>query len=111
MKPPIIESGGAMIQVIYRWQVKNGQEDTFARAWTRGTRVIRATFKGAHGSVLLRSQRETSNFVGIATWERLEDVQAFWSSAHPDPEAFRIVSETGTFLSREVFDEIQDLEI
>ena len=100
-----------MIQVIYRWQVKNGQEQTFARAWTQGTRVIRATFKGARGSVLLQSQRDTSNFVGIATWERLEDVQAFWSSAHPDPEAFRIVSETGTFLSREVCDEIQDLEI
>jgi heme-degrading monooxygenase HmoA len=107
----IIESGGAMIQVIYRWRVQNGQEETFARAWAQGTCVIRATFTGAHGSVLLRSQRDTSHFVGIATWERLEDVQAFWSSAHPDPEAFRIVSQTGTFLSREVFDEVQDLEI
>lgn len=100
-----------MIQVIYRWQVKDGQEETFARAWTQGTRVIRATFTGAHGSVLLRSQRDTSHFVGIATWERLEDVQVFWGSVHPDPEAFRIVSETGTFLAREIFDEIQDLEI
>jgi heme-degrading monooxygenase HmoA len=91
--------------------VKDGQEETFARAWTQGTRVIRATFTGAHGSVLLHSQRNTSHFVGIATWDCLEDVQAFWGSVHPDPEAFRIVSETGTFLSREVFDEIQDLEI
>jgi hypothetical protein len=49
--------------------------------------------------------------VGIATWESLEDVQAFWDSAPPDPEAFRIVSETGAFLSREIFDEIQDLEL
>ncbi len=100
-----------MIQVIYRWKVKDGQEETFARAWTQGTRVIRAAFKGAHGSVLLRSHQDTSHFIGIATWECLADVQAFWASPHPDPEAFRVVSETATFLSREVFDEIQDLEI
>ncbi len=100
-----------MIQVIYRWQVKEGREADFARAWAQGTRVIRSTFKGAHGSVLLRSHQNRSNFAGVATWERLEDVQAFWASPYPDQEAFRIVSETGTFLSREVFDEIQDLEI
>lgn len=100
-----------MIQVIYRWQVRTGQENAFVRAWTQGTRVIRATFTGAHGSVLLRSHREPQQFVGIATWDSLETCQAFWASPHPDPEAFRIVSETGTFLSREVFDEIQDLEL
>lgn len=100
-----------MIQVIYRWQVREGREVAFVRAWSHGTRVIRSTFKGAHGSVLLRSQRDRSNFVGIASWESLADVQAFWASPHPDAEAFRIVSESGTFLSREVFDEIQDLEI
>lgn len=100
-----------MIQVIYRWQVKEGQEAGFVRAWSQGTRVIRSTFKGAYGSVLLQSHRDRSNFVGIATWERLEDVQAFWASPPPDAEAFRIVSESGTFMSREIFDEIQDLEI
>jgi len=41
----------------------------------------------------------------------LEDVQAFWKSAPPDPDAFRRVSEAATFLSREIFDEIQDLEL
>lgn len=99
-----------MIRVIYRWKVKSGQERTFARAWTRGTRTIRATFKGAHGSVLLQSHRAPSEFIGIAQWESLADCQAFWRSEHPDPEAFRIVAETGTFLSREIFDELQDLE-
>lgn len=44
-----------MIRVVYRWKVQAGQEDTFVRAWTRGTRAIRATFEGSHGSVLLRS--------------------------------------------------------
>lgn len=100
-----------MIQVIYRWRVKEGQEKAFTRAWTQGTRAIRSTCKGAYGSVLLRSHRQPSEYVGIATWERLEDVQAFWASDPPDPEAFRIVAETGTFLSREIFDEIQDLEL
>jgi heme-degrading monooxygenase HmoA len=99
-----------MIRVIYRWKVQAGQEKAFARAWSQGTRTIRATYKGAHGSVLLRSQREPSEFLGIAQWESLKDCQAFWRSPHPDPEAFRIVSETGTFLSREICEEIQDLE-
>jgi heme-degrading monooxygenase HmoA len=100
-----------MIQAIYRWRVKEGQEQTFTRAWIRGTQAIRSSCKGAYGSVLLCSHRNPSEYVGIATWESLEDVRAFWASQPPDPEAFRIVSETGTFLSREVFDEIQDLEL
>lgn len=100
-----------MIQVIYRWRVKEGQEKAFTRAWTQGTRAIRSACQGAYGSVLLCSHRQPSEYVGIATWERLEDVQAFWASDPPDPEAFRIVAETGTFLSREIFDEIQDLEL
>jgi heme-degrading monooxygenase HmoA len=100
-----------MIQVIYRWRVKEGEEEAFTHAWTRGTRAIRSSCKGAHGSVLLCSHRNPSEYVGIATWESLEEVRAFWASEPPDPEAFRTVSETGTFLSREVFDEIQDLEL
>lgn len=100
-----------MIQVIYRWRVQEGQEKRFTRAWSQGTRAIRSSFKGAHGSVLLRSHRNPSEYVGIASWACVEDVRAFWHSKPPDPEAFRIVSETGTFLSREIFDEIQDLEI
>jgi heme-degrading monooxygenase HmoA len=100
-----------MIQVIYRWRVKEGQEKAFTRAWTQGTRAIRSTFKGAYGSVLLCSHRHPSEYVGIATWECLEDVQAFWNCKPPAPEAFRMVAETGTFISREVFDEIQDLEL
>ena len=100
-----------MIQVIYRWKVKAGEEETFARAWTRGTISIRATFEGAHGSVLLRSRKNPSEFVGVATWESLEACRAFWASEHPDPEAFRVVAATGTFVSREIFDEIKDLEL
>ena len=100
-----------MIQVIYRWRVKEGEEQAFTRAWSQGTRAIRASFKGAYGSVLLRSRRRPSEYVGIATWERLEDVQAFWNSDSPAPEAFRVVSAVSTFLSREICDEIQDLEL
>jgi heme-degrading monooxygenase HmoA len=99
-----------MIRVIYRWKVHAGQEDAFARGWSQGTRTIRATYQGAHGSVLLRSQREPSEFIGIAHWESLQDCQRFWRSAHPDPEALRMVSETGTFLSREICEELHDLE-
>lgn len=36
--------------------------------------------------VLLRNQRESSEFLGIAQWESLKDCQAFWRSPHPrDP--------------------------
>jgi heme-degrading monooxygenase HmoA len=99
-----------MIRVIYRWKVQAGQEAAFTQAWHQGTCAIRAAYKGAHGSVLLRSQREPSEFLGIAQWDSLEDCQRFWRGTHPDPEAFRIVAATGTFLSREVCDELQDLE-
>ena len=99
-----------MIRVIYRWQVQAGQEETFVRAWSRGTRTIRTTCKGAHGSVLLRSQRAPAEFLGIAQWESLQDCRAFWRRPHPDPEAFRVVAATATFLSREICEEIQDLE-
>ena len=88
--------------MIYRWRVKEGQEKAFTRAWTQGTRAIRSACQGAYGSVLLCSHRQPSEYVGIATWERLEDVQAFWASDPPDPDAFRIVAETGTFLSRDI---------
>ena len=74
------------------------------------TRTIRATFTGSHGIVLLRSQKAPSDFMGIAQWERLEDCQSFWQSEHPDPEASRMVTATGTFVSREIFDELEDLE-
>ena len=33
-----------VIQVIYRWRVKEGEENAFVRAWSQGTRVIRSTF-------------------------------------------------------------------
>jgi heme-degrading monooxygenase HmoA len=46
-----------MIQAIYRWRVKEGQEQTFTRAWIRGTRAIRSSCKGAYGSVLLCSHQ------------------------------------------------------
>jgi heme-degrading monooxygenase HmoA len=99
-----------VIQVIYRWKVQAGQEEAFTRAWTRGTRAIRSQCRGAHGSVLLRSHRNPAEFVGVASWESLADCQAFWRSPHPDPEAFRVVAETASFISREIFDELQDLE-
>jgi len=99
-----------MIRVIYRWKVQAGQERAFVRAWSQGTQAIRATCKGAHGSVLLHSQREPSEFLGVAQWETLEDCQRFWRGPSPDPEAFRIVAATGKFVSREICDELQDLE-
>jgi heme-degrading monooxygenase HmoA len=42
------------------WKVRAGEEEIFIRAWTRSTRAIRDTAKGARGSLLLRNQNDPS---------------------------------------------------
>lgn len=98
-----------MVRVVYRWKVQAGEEEIFVRAWTRGTRAIRDTVKGARGSLLLRNQNDPSEYIGIARWDTIEDCRAFWESEPPDAEAFEVASAVSTLLSRTIYDEVLDL--
>lgn len=100
-----------MIRVVYRWKVKPGHEDVFAKAWARGTKVIRATVKGARGSLLLQSQKNPSAFLAVARWDSLENWRAFRRGERPDPEAFRIASAVSELQSVEAFHEVRDLRV
>lgn len=101
-----------MLRVIYRWKVKNGQEEAFADAWAKATKSIRMNAPGARGSLLLRSRRDPAEFVAIARWESAEA----WTSARmpgrpaADPEAQKIMHDTaGDVISAEFYDELHDL--
>jgi heme-degrading monooxygenase HmoA len=100
-----------MIRVVYRWQVKPGHADVFAKAWAQGTKIIRATVKGARGSLLLQSQKNPCAFLAIARWSSLEDWRAFRRSEPPAPEAFRIAAAVSELQSVEAFSEVRDLRI
>jgi heme-degrading monooxygenase HmoA len=92
-----------MIHAIYRWHVQPGEEDIFVFAWSRGTQAIRTKVK------LLRNHCKPSEFIAIASWDSLEDWQAFSRAEAPDAEAFEHLSAVSTLVSMEVGDEIRDL--
>jgi heme-degrading monooxygenase HmoA len=101
----------SMIRTIYRWQVKPGCEGAFVKAWLRGTQIIRATVKGARGSVLLRNHTNPSAFQAIAWWDSFEAWWAFRQGALLDREAFRIASTVSDLHSVEAFYEMRDLGV
>jgi heme-degrading monooxygenase HmoA len=101
-----------MIRVIYRWRVKPGKEEMFRHAWEKGTIAMRRTFKGAHGSLLLQSQKLSSEFTAIAKWDNEPDLLAARKSSlwPPDPDATHSVHlAAGRTISTEIFEEINDL--
>jgi heme-degrading monooxygenase HmoA len=100
-----------MIRIMYRWRVNPGQEEVFAKAWTHGTKVIRATVKGARGSLLLQSRTDPCAFVAIARWASVENWRAFRRGERPDPEAFRIASAVSELQSVEAVHEVRDLRV
>jgi len=100
-----------MIRVVYRWKVKPGQEDVFAKAWAQGTKVIRATVKGARGSLLLHSQKNPSEFMAVARWDSLEDWRTFRRGERPNLESFRTAATVSELQSVEPFSEVRDLRV
>ncbi|MGE0823318.1 MAG: antibiotic biosynthesis monooxygenase [Candidatus Binatia bacterium] len=67
---------------MYRWKVNPGQEEVFTAAWTHGTKIIRATVKGARGSLLLQSHTDPCIFVATARWASIEDWRTFLQRRH-----------------------------
>ncbi len=97
------------MRAVYRWRLKPGEEDAFAKAWAQATKTIRSKVKGARGSMLLRSRRDPAEFMASARWDSFQDWRAFMQSDPADPEAFRVMSAAGEMLSAEAFDEVEDL--
>jgi heme-degrading monooxygenase HmoA len=100
-----------MIRVMYRWKVNPGQEGVFARAWTHATKVIRATVKGARGSLLLQSRTDPCEFVAIARWASVEDWRAFRRAEKPDQESFRTAAAVSQLQAVEPLSEVRDLRV
>jgi heme-degrading monooxygenase HmoA len=100
-----------MIRVLYRWKVNPGQEDVFAKAWTQGTKVIRATVKGARGSLLLQSRKNPCEFVAIARWTSVDDWRAFRRGEPPNLESFRTAAAVSQLQVVEPLSEVRDLRV
>ena len=100
-----------MIRIMYRWTVNPGQEGVFAKAWTQGTKVIRATVKGARGSLLLQSRKNPCEFVAIARWTSVADWRAFRRGEKPALESFRAAAAVSQLQAVELLSEVRDLRV
>ena len=100
-----------MIRILYRWKVTSGQENVFAKAWTQGTKVIRATVKGARGSLLLQSRKNPCEFVAIARWTSVDDWRAFRRGEPPNLELFRTAAAVSQLQVVEPLSEVRDLRV
>jgi heme-degrading monooxygenase HmoA len=100
-----------MIRVMYRWKVNPGQEEVFAKAWAQGTKVIRATVKGARGSLLLQSRENPCEFVAIARWTNEVDWRAFRRGQKPALESFRSAAAISQLQAVEPLSEVRDLRV
>jgi heme-degrading monooxygenase HmoA len=74
-----------VIRVIYRWTLEPEAEDQFIDAWRAATQRIRDQQPGAMGSTLLRPTEAPNRVVGLARWQRRDDVEAFWASGSATP--------------------------
>jgi heme-degrading monooxygenase HmoA len=100
-----------MIRVMYRWTVSPGQEEVFAKAWAQGTKVIRATVKGARGSLLLQSRTNPCEFVAIARWTSVADWRAFRRGEKPAVDSFRTAAAVSRLQAVEPLSEVRDLRV
>jgi len=96
------------VRVFYRWRLKTNEPDSFVKAWAQATRAIRAGAKGARGSLLLRDRANPSHLLAVASWNSIEDWQAFQKNKPPDLQGSQTMSAAAELLSTEAFDEVHD---
>jgi heme-degrading monooxygenase HmoA len=70
-----------VIQVIYRWQVPPENRDAFIATWAATTREIRATTKGARGSLCIVGVDDPTEIITIARWDELDQWREFVKKA------------------------------
>jgi heme-degrading monooxygenase HmoA len=99
-----------VIRVIYRFLVKQGQEQSFIKAWERETRGVRATIKGSKGGMLLRDSRDQHVFIAIMRWESQALLKAYWDLDLPESEPAKAMSAALTgAVTKQIVDELADL--
>jgi len=94
-----------VIRVIYRWTVVAATEDQFIDAWREATERIRDQVPGAMGSTLLRPADAPNTVVGLARWQRRDDVEALWASGNATPLP------GGTLESIEILEELEHMTL
>jgi len=94
---------------LYRWRVKAGKEETFAKAWERATKAIQEKVKGAQSGMLLQSRRDAAEFVASSRWDSFDEWLAFMQSDEAELAMFGVRSGSAEMVSAEVLDELGDL--
>lgn len=95
-----------MIRIVYRWRVQRANGSKFKAAWARTTTAIRDSIVGARGSVLLQSHQDTTEYVTIARWDKLEDWKAFWED--PTQTQMQDMHSLAERISAEAYEEVED---
>jgi quinol monooxygenase YgiN len=80
-----------MFIALYRWEVKEGQEERFREGWRRLTEEIYA-LRGSHGSRLHRA--EDGTWVAYAQWPDRRAWEASQGSVAVDAEASKLMRES-----------------
>ncbi len=101
-----------MIRVLYSYQVKAGQEKEFTDAWTRVTRTIKTTCKGARGSLLTRDYNDHQQFVAMARWETAQDFKKFHDVGLAGSAAQKALNATLEMpVAMQIVEELDDLTV
>lgn len=80
-----------MFNVIYRWRVKDGCEETFRTGWRRATEAI---YQKHHSLGSRLHKCEDGRWLAYAQWATREDWQAMQNSPAPDEEAFAMMRDS-----------------
>ena len=80
-----------MFIALYRWGVKEGQEDRFREGWRRLTEEIYSR-RGSHGSRLHRA--EDGTWLAYAQWPDRQSWEASGGAVVVDVEASEMMSES-----------------
>ena len=98
-----------MIQVIYRWQVPADSRDAFIAAWAETTQQIRATTKGARGSLCIVGVDDPTEIITIAQWDELDQWREFVKTAKS--ATMTEMHRLATLLSHVAYEQVGDFTV
>ena len=95
-----------MIRIIYSWKVVPENQDIFKETWKMTTNKIHEEVKGARGSFMIQSDKNTEEIKTVARWDCLEDWKRFWQEKRQ--KQMGKMHELGERTSVEIFQEVAD---
>ncbi|MGX1930057.1 antibiotic biosynthesis monooxygenase family protein [Flagellimonas sp. 2504JD4-2] len=95
-----------MIRIIYSWKVPPEKLELFVATWKKTTNGIHETVKGARGSFMLQSEKDSTAIKTIARWDSLHDWEQFWQDSRPSQ--MQSMHNLGERTSVEIFTEVDD---